>query len=681
VRRTLFSQEKTIHKWIVALPDRIQIVFLAVATALGVAVTIGAFRPLVVVPMIVVLTTLSWKWMPTTYGRTRNAVLGAIAAIGVVIIWVGVNLPFASQLFVVTRDPGIYTMTGIWLINNPTPTIPIERQLELAEGISHVSGEVGFGVFGSLPSGVVQMQGGDLLPAFMGAFGWLGGVPWALSANIVIGGVALVALYALARRVVGPLWALLPTVVLGFGMPMMYLARAPFSEMIMLAVGLAGITWLISAVKRGRTIDFAVSGAFFGVAGFTRADAPLAIFGVQAALIFLSFGFVPMLRRARFVRGSLVFSIVSIVFLAAGLVDLVIHKPRYIEAQAVEILLLWSGVIVISLASVLAWRFGAKRPDVSVKATRRVALAATSVVGALLFFWWSRPLWMTNHFQSGSGHHAVRGLQRQEGLTVDDSRSYEEYTFDWIGWYFGPPLLIAAVVGMTLLVYVAVRKRRFDLLVIAAVTLAAAALYFTRVNITPDQPWAFRRILPLITPGFFIGATYALYRLWHVEKIWRLGRRWFRATAILIASSFIIAPVIVANTLLIVAEGDGQYSEVTTICDAIESDTVILASAGQPSNFALTLRTVCNVNVVSVSAAVTSEELSLLIDRIGRATPAVVFSAGAIPGAEALGEPSIATRAPFWQTQLLKTPQTLSYSSRELWLGRIGANGLFTVGN
>ena len=671
------SRSRRVRSVVVALPDRIQLVFLSVATALGIAVTLGIFRPLVVIPLIIVLTTLAWRWMPVGYARTRNAFLGAIGAIGVAIVWVGINIPFASQLFEVRRDPGIYTVTGIWLIDNPSPTIPVQRQLELAEGLPHAAGELG--LFHALPSGVVQLQGGDLLPAFMGMFGWVGGVPAALAANIVLGGVALIALYALARRVVGPIWALLPVVVLGFGMPMMYLSRAPYSEIIMLAVGIGGLIWLMSALKRGRTIDFAVAGAFFGVAGFTRADGPLALFGVQAALIVLSFGFIAADKRARTARGTVVFSIVAIAFLAAGLLDLVIHKPAYVAVQTVEIALLWAGLLAISAASIVLWRFAARRTDVTPQANRRFAIVAASITAVVLVFWWSRPLWMVNHFQRGTGHQAVRNLQRFEGLPIEDSRSFEEYTFDWIGWYFGPPLLITAIVGMVLLIFVAVRRRRYGLLMIVAVTLAAAALYFTRVNITPDQPWAYRRILPLITPGFFIAATYALYRLWNLGPIRKIAARWFKIAAVAIASTFLIAPVIVANSLLITPDGDGQYNEIATICESIDGDAVILSNAGQPWSYALTLRTVCGVDVVTVSENITQDELATIVERIGKPTTTVVWAEGTIPGGEKLGEPLITLKAPFWTQQLMKTPQGPNFSRRELWIGAVGTDGLFSV--
>jgi hypothetical protein len=662
---------------VVALPDRIQLVFLSVATALGIAVTLGVFRPLVVVPLIIVLTTLAWRWMPVGYARTRNSFLGAIGAIGVALVWVLGNIPFASQLLEVRRDPGIYTVTGIWLIDNPSPTIPVDRAIEITEGLTHASGDLG--LFHALPSGVVQLQGGDLLPAFMGAFGWIGGIPAALFANVVIGGVALIALYALARRVVGPIWALLPIVVLGFGMPMMYLSRAPYSEIIMLVVGVAGLIWLMSAIKRGRITDWAVAGAFFGVAGFTRADGPIGMFGVQAALIVLSFGFIAVDKRAQFARGTLVFSVVAIVFLAAGLADLAIHKPWYLGYQIVEIALLWAGLLVITTLSIVLWRFAARRPEIANASQRRFAIGAASIVGVILAFWLSRPLWMTNHFQRGTGHQAVRNLQRFEGSPIDDSRSYEEYTFDWIGWYFGPPLLITAAVGMVILVFVAVRQRRYGLLMIAAVTLATAALYFTRVNITPDQPWAYRRILPLITPGFFIAATYALYRLWHLDRVWKIGRRWWKALAALLAVSFLVAPLLVANSLVLTRDGDQQLREASAICDEIEGDTVILDNGGAPYSYALTLRTVCGVDVVSVSAGITQQELVTIIDRIGGPTSAVVFAEGVIPGGETLPEPLVKTRASFWTPQLLKTPQGPSYNNREAWVGTVGTDGLFSI--
>ena len=40
------------------------------------------------------------------------------------------------------------------------------------------------------------------------------------------GGLALLAVYAFSRRLVGPLWALAPMIALGLSMPMVYFSRA-----------------------------------------------------------------------------------------------------------------------------------------------------------------------------------------------------------------------------------------------------------------------------------------------------------------------------------------------------------------------------------------------------------------------------------------------------------------------
>ncbi len=128
------------------------------------------------------------------------------------------------------------------------------------------------------------------------------------------------------------------------------------------------------------------------------------------------------------------------------------------------------------------------------------------------------------YFQTVRGHAsaAVLGyvglLQRAEHLPLDPTRQYAEDTLYWAVWYVGVPAVLLGGFGAALLVRRCLRAlltwqdpagawRNWALPM--SVICAGSAAVLGYPAIVPDQPWAARRLVPVVIPGLIICALWA----------------------------------------------------------------------------------------------------------------------------------------------------------------------------
>lgn len=667
-----------------SLPDRVALICLAVFLVASVTSTLNVFYEWAVLPAAVIAAIGFCLLTPRQQIVPNRAVLyGSLASIVIAVVFVLGNLHFTSQSIVPTGDPGLYTLGGIWLSQSPTAGIDISGAHGAVTGIPGVSAQLG--AFVPSPDGIVNLQGGDLLPTMIAIGTWLGGIRLGLSTNLVLGGAALITVYGLARRVLGPIWALVPQLALGLSVAFLFFARGSYSEIIMVTVCAAGLTYLLSAVRSGSTRDFVVAGMFLGTASMARIDGPLAFIGSTVVLGVAGLGFVTGDRRRQLGRGLLWFFVVTIVTTVVGLLGIALNKTVYINTLLPQARLLWAVGIGVCVVTGLLWFIGRNLPPGSFIRTWRVAsYALASGTALILIFWMSRPLWYVSRQGSLFQQPTVGALQKLEGLPVDPARSYEEHTMSWIAWYFGWPTLSLAVVGFVLLVFLGVKRRSIPLLLLAAAPLAVAALYFTRVSITPSQIWAFRRLLPIVTPGFLIAAVFALRVLWGAVRGRGAARVVFRSVAVLLAAVVALTPLVAWNGILAIRDGSHQADEIQAICTGIAeanpgAKSVVLIRDGAPANYALTLRTVCDLQVASVSlSTIDSTSLETVHEKLGDVA-VVTYRPDLLPNGDAAAfrgaSPTATVTVPFWGRGLLHLPNTFTQSTRSVWLGELRSNG------
>lgn len=655
----------------VSLPDRLPVALLGAFLVLSFATTFGVMHEWLVLPA-VILAGLGFLFLTPKHrvSASKWSLVGSLASILIALVWFGGNAPFIAEWFDATRDPGLYFLHGLWFANNPASPISVVDAARLIDGIPGL--DINLGSFGGGAKNLIAIQGGDLLPGAVATGFWLGGIKGALLTNLAIGSAGLVVIYGLARRLLGPLWALVPQLALGFSVAYMYFSRGTYSEIIMLLVSAAALTWVISGVRSLHWRDFLIAGAFVGVASMTRIDGVLAGLGAIVVLGVAGLGFLPRhSRKPVFVGGLvLVASSVSVTYLAY--LGYKLNKDPYLIALHDQTRLLWTASGAVVVVFFLCWLAGLALKSTKVESfwTRAAGVLGVLVLG-LLLFWLSRPLWYVAHTRAASGSGTIEGLQRLSGLPLDGTRSYEEQTMSWIGWYFGWPMIVLAIFGFAALVFLGVRDRKLAPLVGAIAPLVAAAVYFTNVSITPDQIWAFRRMLPVITPGFLIASTVPLVLLWR-----RFHSSLARVGIIAVASLVALGPVVTYNGLLLVRDGGNQRAETSAICEAIgSSKTALFIRDSAPSNYALTIRTVCRVSVVSVwSYDIEPGSLAKLQKRAGD-VPVIAYNPAVLPVSAWQKGPNLQVTVPHWNKYLDHLPDAIVSQTYRLYFGTLTSGG------
>lgn len=666
------SRSRWFARSVTALPDRILLVLLAAVLAVSIAVTANLFTPWLVVPLFLVALAVLWRFMPARPGVGRADAWGAGIAVIIAIVWIGVNVPYTSQLLDATRDPSLYTLVGIWLTHHTSPAIDVSTASNAISGLHSFTVNLqAFGADGT----EIHIQGGATLPALLAVGGWLLGTPGVLVTNIGLGAVGLIAMYSLARRFVSPAFALACEIALGVSVAMMFLSRAPYSETVMLFTCAAGLVWMVGAIREGKTSLWVVSGIFLGSAGFARVDGPLAVIGPSAAILVAAFVVRDGTQLDSITRGARWFALAAVSAEFLGWLGLAINEAGYLHDLGSQTLLVWGAMLLTVVAAIVAVglrskvkRFGAL-PD---RATRIVAAVGGIGFVAVFLYWLSRPLWLISRHTTAPFQPTIAALQAVDGLPIDPSRSYDEMSLSWIAWYFGWPTLLLAGFGLALMIYLGVSRRRATLLVIAGATLSVAALYISRISITPDQAWAYRRLLPIITPGFLLAAVYPLHlavRRWGRRGIVRFG-----AYAVAVVVAF--TPLVTWNGLLRVPDGDNGYSFATSMCKGITGDTVLLVTKGTPPFYALTLRMMCDVNVISTSDETTQADLAQLKKRIPGIS-VITFGPDTIAGTANLPDPTGGNHITRWATSLAHLPNSLNTSTVQFWSGTLDDSGSF----
>ncbi len=676
------------------LPDRILQILVSVFVAAYLMAELSLYKPYTVLPLAVIFVVLTWRLVPTDVVASRRHALAAAVAVLAALAWVVVQLPFETEFLIASRDPGIYSNLAASLAHTGSSTIDVSHAVQQIRGIPNATANLGPFQYQTTLS--VQLQGGNALPSMLGLGYWVGGINGLTVVNSVLGGFALVGVFSLARRILGARWGLFAALILGLSMPMVYFARAPYTEVLSLAVFIAAVTWLWSAFETGRRREFVMAGILAGAACMTRIDALLGV----AALI----GFARPRGDFDLRRSYLAYVVPLVVLGIAGAYDQLHNFPAYVIALGSQSRALWAlciatillGFVVIGVRTLVARRSrsaagaavtgGLGRP-LSDRTARVVAIVVAVLVPLTFLFWAVRPKFLAFHFNpQPSIQNFTRSLQGNLGLPLDGSRSYDEYSLYWFVWYFGAPFVLFVVVGLAGLFYTALTKRRPGVLVFFVLTMGVALLYLNKISIAPDQMWAFRRVLPIVAPGFLIAAV-AVFR-WLASRPHRVAVGVAGAGAALLLAGTVGAWT---PRLFITTEYSNQATELRSICAKIgDSGTVVLAGRG-PDSYALSLKTFCDVDVVSVytDASVSDDQqtaadkrdaaqksLASIQERIGGRIPVLVFDESYVNWQGTPPPYLNSTIIDVWQRSLLSAPNTFNVATRTSWMGTLTADGL-----
>jgi hypothetical protein len=206
----------------------------------------------------------------------------------------------------------------------------------------------------------------------------------------------------------------------------------------------------------------------------------------------------------------------------------------------------------------------------------------------------------------------MTSYQLADHLPVDPTRLYYEISLHWVFWYIGVPAVILGAIGAAVLARRCVQGRApaWTLPLVSFAWIIVATLL--RPGITPDQPWASRRLVPGVLPGFIVLALWATSWLAGWLREFEFGPA-IRASAVTILGAALVLPATITTFGIsyqdsphgarLTADGlagkttyAGEVTAVRGMCAAIPADaSVVLVIATTAGQMAPVLRGMCGV--------------------------------------------------------------------------------------
>jgi hypothetical protein len=477
---------------------------------------LGVFTPALTLalaaPLAALLVTLGLRWIPGRQGPLpgpgpARTPWWAVAGVLAVAAGFGVDqLIYHSEFIIVMRDPASYMQFGYWIAHHGSLPIPPDRA---AFGGPHPGLTFDSFAFYQVGSTVVpQFMAG--LPMILAGAYWIGGMGLALAMAPVLGALAILTFGGLAARLVGPRWAPLAALVLATTLPEQFTSRSTYSEPLVQILFLGGLCLVIdsfAAAGIGARVTAALGGLALGLTLLVHVDGASDMLPVipYCGLLLLS-----RRRQAIPLLGGLVAGAIY-----GGADGLLLSRPYLASIKTSLIpLAIVGGVVTVAVAAgvAAAWRRGAL--TVTRNWLPNAAAAAACVVMAGFAV---RPYLQTARSPLPlAARNYVASMQRADHLPVDPTRLYSEISLHWVFWYIGVPAVVLGTLAIAVLSRRCLRGRApvWTLPLMTFAWTIATTLY--RPAITPDQPWASRRLVPAVLPGFVLLAVWA--------SAWLVGR-------------------------------------------------------------------------------------------------------------------------------------------------------------
>ena len=459
---------------------------------------------------VVGLVLVAARRLPPIAGATWGPVLGTVA---IAAAFTGYTLAHASGHVVLRRDPAVYGLLARWIADSGALLIP--ARLDLVGGAD--------GAVTATAQGLYLADGGDLTAQFMSGTaltfapaGWGAGWGAILSMPALIGGCGILAVAGLAGRLLGPRWAPAAAAALALTQPMLLTSRSTYSEPVTQLLLFAGAGLLVDAVRSRQRPLAALAGLLIGLNLLIRIDALRELALVVVVVAWLA------LRRhpcwwplALGTLAGAAYGVVDAFGPAQPYLADLLERIRPVAAALFGLVVL-AAVAVPLARRVTPWLLS--RSWWPRARTAAAGLAAAGVAGVLGWLLVRPLLW------EGRGTFAARkfieALQREQGIPVDGPRNYAEQSVRWTSWYVGWPVLALAAVAAVLLTWRAVRGDAAAgwWALGLGLPLGSALSVLDNPAITPDHPWADRRLVPTVLP------VVLLLALWSVATLARALR-------------------------------------------------------------------------------------------------------------------------------------------------------------
>ncbi len=570
---------------------------------------IGKFDAKLVIPTGLVAAGIAsyYAYRTTTFDNKPERKFFDILILISVLLWIGVNIFFTSEHLFVNRDPAAYNTAAIWLTSHENLNIdkPASEKLLNVPGLTTES--LGYT---TNPDHTDQLNahGAHLLPALQALASKAFGIEGILRINIIFGATALLAFYGFSRLMTKPRWAYLATATMALSLPMIFMARDSYTEPLTMTFLFGGLSLLFYAQNTRNYWQWWLAGMVIGVGALTRIDAYLAFIGIELAVIALLIIAKKKDRRPLLASSAWLAVGMSIGGYLGWLDTVLLSKPYYLAHQSlvVQELKLMAILAVIGLVAVtINWRYNILSwlNDTTTKWRDKTIWAITGIFFIVLA---SRPLWFI-------------GLSdRSNPLSP---RTFSEQTINWIIWYVGPIIMIAGVVGLAVILTRILRGKNQLMMPFIAILAVSSLLYLLNPNITGDQVWATRRLLPIVIPGFVLLGMWVFSELYNQKKL-RLRRRNYniQTLVVVLVTLSVVSPLFISYPFTVNRLYTPELSQLRTVCDKLSEKTTIVW-LGESKDFATqTVRAYCGndslgLNIASANPASNKKQLAELADK------------------------------------------------------------------
>jgi hypothetical protein len=573
----------------------------------------GQFTPIamlvVSVPLAVAVVVLGLRWIPAR-GRAaqpedraesaRTPWWAVAAVVAIAVAFAVDQMIYHSEQIIVMRDPASYIQFGYWIAHHGS--------LPIAQSLAAFGGDHGLNF--NTP-GFYQV-GGVIVPQFMAglpmvlapAF-WAGGTGAAVAMAPLLGACGVLTFGGLAARLAGPRWAPLAALVLALSLPEQFTSRSTYSEPLAQIIFLGGLCLVIDSLDSdgvGARALAALGGLAIGLTIVARIDGASDLLPVipYCGLLFLG-----RRRQAAPLLAGLVAG-----GLYGGIDGLVLSRPYLNTIKgSLEPLGLLLGLVIIAtlLGMALLW-------DRGVPAVRGRWLPGGAAVAAFVVLagFAIRPYVQTARAPANAITRSVMaGFQRADHLPVDPTRTYAELSLHWVTWYIGVPAVLLGTLGAALLSRRCLRGQAPAWTLSLLVFAWAIVTFLYQPAITPDQPFASRRLVPTVLPGFILLAVWAVR--WLAWRLRRMGTpRVLRAGLVACCLALLVLPPAITSFGLRLASGgpagirlaavglavkktyQGQIPAVDGMCAAIpRGSTVVFISRGDGDKLSQVVRGMC----------------------------------------------------------------------------------------
>lgn len=584
---------------VTALPAIALSAWLLVAFPLLVA---GWFTPLLGLllgaPAVLVACALSPRLIPDL-DEDHLSWWPVVAVLLITVAFAAVQIAYHAETLVIRRDPASYAMYTSWIAENGF--LPIPQQRELIAGDDPALNYQSLAHYERDDVIWPQFMAGAPLVLSIGH--WLGGLDGMLVTTPILGALGVLTFAGLTARLVGARWAPLAALVLAVCLPQQWVSRFTYSEPLAQILLLGGLVLAFDALSRRRALTdrwgtghtlAAIAGVALGLGALVRIDAIRDLLPV--------IGFVGLLLVAR--RGQalplLGGLVVGVVY---GLVAGYGYSLPYLEylSDSMNPLLLISAVVIFLTVVLTAalWRYGPPHTERVRWLPNAVGLLAILVMVGFAI----RPLlWPDYGHGSDFTDQWVAAVQQTEGLPIEGSRTYYDMSLYWVGWYVGLGTVMFAALGVALVLRRLTLRRDPQWSLPAMLLVWTVATTLLRPAITPDHPWASRRLIVLVIPAFILFALWFLAWLTrYCERSVRYGRSGplARSLPTVVAAGAAVAmlgPTLVTSAAGIMGyrQDVGTVAATERLCASLPEDaSVIVVDSGMAGAYMPLFRNVC----------------------------------------------------------------------------------------